>query len=476
MIGEGRLNIEHLRRCLKEAHGVRSAWLLVKGVLVNMARRKKWCSVQKVRSGVLFATLLLLVAFGSGPPALAQAYEPDELIIAVDPKMKSYVEQRIQDRYAGLLFGTPEHKQLHAMEFIVGGQPKLVVALYRARAGKLDQFEQDVKGEPGVLAVQRNYYGFFMGSDARSSSPADSPSDPFFPSQWHHSAIHSLSAWKKIGDKSGAAIAVLDSGTGQKDISALAMYGGVLYVNSSISGHDSNMYGHGSRITHLAAATGWNGIGGIGVSPKAKIYSFRLCESPGLRVKELDLINGIRRNMTIPTPARIINLSVNCLQPDLAYANKTVHPVLHKVMEIYHNDFGGLIFNSSPSSGAGSSPISPYLIVVGGLKQDNNPLQPDGPSVWFEAPAENIWAPTGEGTPTAKTGTSYAAPIVAGIASLVWGANPGLTNVEVEQILKDSSAHPKSRTVAGAGRPVQYGFGLPDAGKAVELAQSARRR
>jgi subtilisin family serine protease len=64
------------------------------------------------------------------------------------------------------------------------------------------------------------------------------------------------------------------------------------------------------------------------------------------------------------------------------------------------------------------------------------------------------------------SGTSYAAPQVAGAAALVWAANPALTAAQVAQALKD--------TAANRGRwNAQTGYGMLDVAAAV--AASSRR-
>lgn len=78
---------------------------------------------------------------------------------------------------------------------------------------------------------------------------------------------------------------------------------------------------------------------------------------------------------------------------------------------------------------------------------------------------------------TAFKGTSGAAPQISGIAALILSVNPRLSYRDVQQILIHSAVHfysqPDMRTNA-AGFHVSHndGFGVPDAGKAVELAVS----
>ncbi len=74
-------------------------------------------------------------------------------------------------------------------------------------------------------------------------------------------------------------------------------------------------------------------------------------------------------------------------------------------------------------------------------------------------------------------GTSFAAPQIAGLCALLLGANPSLTIRDVQQILVLSSRHfdfaDHDLATNGAGLAVSHnaGFGVPDAGLAVRLAQ-----
>lgn len=74
-------------------------------------------------------------------------------------------------------------------------------------------------------------------------------------------------------------------------------------------------------------------------------------------------------------------------------------------------------------------------------------------------------------------GTSFAAPQIAGLCALLLGANTNLAIRDVQQILALSSRHfdfaDRDLTTNGAGLLVSHnlGFGVPDAGLAVRLAQ-----
>jgi subtilisin family serine protease/subtilisin-like proprotein convertase family protein len=74
-------------------------------------------------------------------------------------------------------------------------------------------------------------------------------------------------------------------------------------------------------------------------------------------------------------------------------------------------------------------------------------------------------------------GTSFAAPQIAGLCALILGANTNLTIRDVQQLLALSALHfdfaDRDLATNGAGLAVSHnvGFGVPDAGLAVRLAQ-----
>ena len=70
-----------------------------------------------------------------------------------------------------------------------------------------------------------------------------------------------------------------------------------------------------------------------------------------------------------------------------------------------------------------------------------------------------------KGHVSSKAGTSFSSPIMCGMVACLWQAFPALTNREIVNIVRESSDNFET--------PDQdYGYGLPDMGKAMSLAQS----
>jgi subtilisin family serine protease len=105
----------------------------------------------------------------------------------------------------------------------------------------------------------------------------------------------------------------------------------------------------------------------------------------------------------------------------------------------------------------------------------NDPHDPVGAGMTYltTAPAGSLM--DGEAYYTTRFGfTSAATAAVAGICALIVSANPDLTNHDVRSILRDSceKIDVASGTYDARGHSVLYGYGRPNAARAVELART----
>ena len=96
-------------------------------------------------------------------------------------------------------------------------------------------------------------------------SPATSPNDPSYISQWHLPKIGSADAWTRTTGSASVVVAVVDSGVyaAHPDL-ASKLIAGWNFVKSSAD--TSDVIGHGTEVTGTVAAATNNGIGVAGVS------------------------------------------------------------------------------------------------------------------------------------------------------------------------------------------------------------------
>ncbi|MEG4519201.1 MULTISPECIES: S8 family serine peptidase [unclassified Microcoleus] len=195
---------------------------------------------------------------------------------------------------------------------------------------------------------------------------------------------------------------------------------------------DLDVYGHGTHVAGLIAAER-NDFGITGVAPNAKIMPIRVIDSFRDAYSN-DVAAGIR--YAADNGANVINLSLG----NEFYPSNDENDAIE-----YANNKGSVVVMSAGNSGF-SQPDYParnadrWGIAVGSI--DINGRMPDTsnragstPLEYVVAPGVDIYSTTPYDTYDILTGTSMAAPQVAGVAALVLNTNPNLTPGQVEYIL-----------------------------------------
>ncbi|MBW2562232.1 MAG: S8 family serine peptidase [Deltaproteobacteria bacterium] len=243
-----------------------------------------------------------------------------------------------------------------------------------------------------------------------------------------------------------------------------------VYENNDLT--DDN--GHGTFVSGIIAANTNNGIGIAGINPGAQIMVLKVVNRDG-RCESLNIFRALR--YAANHGAKIINISLGAegmsrleqLGVNYAHYRGAVVVVAagNQASDITKHSPAGLrkVFSVSATK------------MEGKLKQGSN----FGPTVALAAPGENIFSLTSKDgkhdgmiTPIATTeyhqlsGTSFAAPFVAGVASLMLAKTPELTNFEIEEILLATA-----RDIDAEGWDIYTGAGILDAKGA--LTQSTEK-
>ncbi|MEM2868641.1 MAG: S8 family serine peptidase [Candidatus Bathyarchaeia archaeon] len=279
------------------------------------------------------------------------------------------------------------------------------------------------------------------------------PNDLYYSSQWHLINIDAPSAWDISTGSSSVVIAVLDSGVdaSHPDLASKLLQGWNFYDNSADT---SDVYGHGTKVAGAAAAIANNGIGVAGVAWLCPILPVRVTDTSGYTTYSL-LSKGLVYAADRGAKVAVISFQIFSGSSLLSAAK-------------YFVDKGGVVVAAAGNTGKYESySDNPYIISVGATTSSNSiaSFSSYGPYVDLVAPGVSIYTTIKGGSYGAVSGTSFSAPIVAGIAALMFSVNPSLSPVDVERILESTAVD-----LGEPGYDVYYGWGRVNAYAALKAA------
>jgi subtilisin family serine protease len=337
--------------------------------------------------------------------------------------------------------------------------------------------------DPRVAYVEPDYVAF----------AAETPDDPLWPQQWGPQRIEADAAWDIAVGGPETVIALLDSGAdmthpdlagqfwtnegeipgngldddenGQvDDIHGWHFYHDILGGGPYEDGDVQDNAGHGTHVAGIVAALTANGQGIAGLARGTRLMLVRVID-PFPQACYSDIIAGLI--YAADNGARIMNLSLGGSADSQA---------LHDAVR-YAASKGALLIAASGNAGdRGTLYPARYeeVVAVNATDQNETPIGLWGPgdAIDLAAPGKAIWSTwlMGDADYRSETGTSYAAPHVAGAAALIWSLRPALAASEVRTLLEttaddvNASQHP--------GRDVFIGWGRLNAGRAVRSAAS----
>ena len=231
---------------------------------------------------------------------------------------------------------------------------------------------------------------------------------------------------------------------------------------------------HGTHAAGIVGAVGNNNLGGIGVAWGASILPVRVLGVCGGFTSDTAAALQWSAGLTVPgvpvNPhvAKVINMSFGrsgSCSPTYQAAITAVRALGSVVVVSTGNESARTI--TQPSNCVGVIAVTAHT-ATGAVADFAN----IGTGTTISAPGSNIYATSNAGTTVpgddsyaAYSGTSFAAPQVAGVAALLMQIKPGITPAEIQAHLVNSArAHPAGTYCATR---TDCGAGLLDAFKAV---------
>ena len=258
-----------------------------------------------------------------------------------------------------------------------------------------------------------------------SGSAVAVPDDPWWSKQWGHDVLSARAAWRITQGSPEVVIAVVDSGINPNpDLDGRIVPGRNMVDDSDDTSDD---HGHGTLVAGVAAAEADNGWGVAGWCPACRVMPIKVLDGEG-RASYRHIAAGVR--WAVDHGARIVNLSVvgEKESDDLADA------------VTYARARGAVVVAAAGNEGCACPRFPaaiPGVVAVGGTERDDTLTGASNRGAeWVDVAAPGHNVTTGaDGEVWSFTGTSSAAPVVAGIAGLALAANPNLTGLQLETAL-----------------------------------------
>lgn len=290
------------------------------------------------------------------------------------------------------------------------------------------------------------------------------PNDPYYEEyQWSLRDIHAEQLFARGLTGAGVTVGIVDSGVNRdhEDLNGSAISGENFHEDGAPYTQDD--VGHGTFVTGILAAQTNNGIGLAGIAPGVSIRMYRAFNAKTAPVSTVAA--AIRR--AVADGCQVLNLSLG-VKSDSVTLRDTVAAAVDAGVVV--TAAAGNDGNTADGNSLRYPAAYPGVIGVGAVKQGFivSDISQRNESVDFTAPGEGMAGlshadPHGyrlPATASSNRGTSYASPIVTGLAALAIGYDHSITPEGVFALLRASAIDR-----GDPGYDTDYGCGVVDAAR-----------
>lgn len=282
--------------------------------------------------------------------------------------------------------------------------------------------------------------------------------DPYFGSEWHLTKIGAPTAWD-TSQGAGVTIAILDSGVdvNHPDLVARLVPGYNIYSGNTDL---TDVCGHGTAVTGVAAASSNNATGVAGVAGAASLMPIRVAYADSTTGGCTAYYSTIASGLTYAADhgARVANISYGGVA-----GSSTIMSAAN-----YMKSKNGLVFVSAGNNNIDENITSDGSMIAVSATDTNDAkasFSSWGSFVTLSAPGVSIVTTDNSGGYSTWQGTSFSSPLTAGVAALLMSARPDLSGTQVQSLLYSTAVD-----LGAAGLDPVFGYGRVNAAAAVQAA------
>ncbi len=391
-------------------------------------RRSQGGQPTRQRASLALCLLLLLVPAAGLAPATANTGQPARYNIGLEQVS------------AGLAPGTT----FHGGE-VVSVSPQLGrITVQAPSSGLADRLD----GMAGIRYVE---------PDPMIDWTLTVPDDELYSVQYGPQQVRAPWAWNLTYGDPSVDVCIVDTGVylGHEDLETSDYQGGIDIINGDDDPADDN--GHGTWVTGIALATTNNSHGIAGIS-QAGFHAAKVLDHEG-QGRTSWVADGIA--WCADQGARIINLSLGAPTGSTTLADAVAYAASKGALLV------AAAGNDRCDGCIGYPAAYPEVIAVTGTQEHMDPWpgSSTGPEAELAAPAHDIGSLSADHDDgyASASGTSAAAPHVAGVAALILSVRPELSAESLRALMNETA-----RDLGSAGHDNVTGHGLVDASAATD--------
>jgi subtilisin family serine protease len=350
---------------------------------------------------------------------------------------------------------------------------KLVVTFSSEESGILSLAPEGLSAEL-IDEIQR-MPGVTSASAEMKAEVLFTPNDPDRSLQWGLGVVDAYGAWDITRGNHSVVVAVLDTGIdwNHPDLAPniwndTSGYHGYNFIANNRLPMDDNVNSydesgiwepgtytyHGTHVAGVVGAVIDNNIGVAGIA-QARLMAVKVMNDSG-EGTDSTVASGIR--WAVDNGADIVTMSLGVEGMSTVLSNAVNYASSHGIVMVAATGNSGSSIVSYPAA---------YAKVIGVGAVDNSdrpaPFSNYGTGLDVMAPGASIYSTSYGGSYQYLSGTSTAAPFVAGVAALMLTMNPALTPAEIGQTINSTATD-----IRTTGFDEFSGWGIVNAFRAVE--------